>query len=78
MKSKNNQQQAPAMVQGKATEELKKRAQDSSLIVNASAGEYEGTIASQTKTTRELPEGFKQAADVKMAGEEKAGRSSRR
>ncbi len=70
MKSKNNQQQAPAMVQGKATEELKKRAQDSSLIVNASAGETHGTIESQTKTTRELPEGFKQAADVEMAGEE--------
>ncbi len=66
------------MIEDKATEKLKKRAQDLGLIVNASAGENESTIESQTKTTRELPEGFKQAADVEMAGEEKAGRSSRR
>ncbi len=70
MKDENNQQQSPAMVEDKATEELKKRAQDLGLIVNASAGETQGTIESQTKTTRELPEGFKQAADVEMAGEE--------
>ena len=66
------------MIEDKATEKLKKRAQDLGLIVNASAGENEGAIESQAKTTRELPEGFKQAADVKMAGEEKAGRSNRR
>ncbi len=58
------------MIEDKAREKLKKRAQDLGLIVNASAGETHGTIESQTKTTRELPEGFKQAADVEMAGEE--------
>ncbi|MDQ3257038.1 MAG: hypothetical protein M3R15_24625 [Acidobacteriota bacterium] len=62
------------MIEDKATEKLKKRAQDSGLIVNASAGENESTIESQTKTTRKLPEGFKQAADVEMAGEEKGGK----
>jgi hypothetical protein len=62
------------MIEDKATEKLKKRAQDAGLIVNASAGENESTIESQTKTTRELPEGFKQAADVEMAGEEKGGK----
>ncbi len=35
MEDKNNQQQSPAMVEDKATEELKKRAQDLGLIVNA-------------------------------------------
>ncbi len=62
------------MIEDKATEKLKKRAQDLGLIVNASAGENESTIASQTKTTRELPEGFKQAADVEMAGKEEGSR----
>ncbi|MBA3715172.1 MAG: hypothetical protein H0W76_22380 [Pyrinomonadaceae bacterium] len=62
------------MIEDKATEKLKKRAQDAGLIVNASAGENESTIESQTKTTRELPEGFKQAADVEMAGEDEGSR----
>ena len=62
------------MIEDKATEKLKKRAQDLGLIVNASAGENESTIESQTKTTRELPEGFKQAADVEMAGENEGGK----
>ncbi len=62
------------MIEDKATEKLKKRAQDLGLIVNASAGENESTIESQTKTTRELPEGFKQAADVEMAGEGEGSR----
>ncbi len=62
------------MIEDKATEKLKKRAQDLGLIVNASAGENEGAIESQTNTTRELPEGFKQAADVEMAGEEEGSR----
>jgi hypothetical protein len=41
MKGKNNQREprlAPSMVEDKATEELKKRAQDLGLIVNAGAG----------------------------------------
>ncbi len=62
------------MIEDKATEKLKKRARDAGLIVNASAGENESTIESQTKTTRELPEGFKQAADVEMAGEDEGSR----
>jgi hypothetical protein len=40
MKDKNNQQQPPlssSMVEDKATEKLKKRAQDLGLIVNAAA-----------------------------------------
>ncbi len=37
MKIKDNQQ-SPAMIGDKATEELKKRAQDAGLIVNAGAG----------------------------------------
>ena len=57
------------MIEDKATENLKKRAQDSGLIVNASAGEQQDTIASQTKTTHQLPEGFKQNADKEMADE---------
>lgn len=36
------------MIDDKATEKLKKRAQDLGLIVNASAGEKQGTIASPT------------------------------
>ncbi len=62
------------MIEDKATEKLKKRAQDSGLIVNAGAGDKQGTIESQTKTTLKLPEGFKQAADIEMAGEEKGGK----
>ena len=41
MKSKNNQQESqlsPSMVEDKFTEELKKRAQDVGLIVNAGEG----------------------------------------
>ncbi len=41
MKSKDNQQ-SPAMVGDKATEELKKRAQDAGLIVNAGASKPTG------------------------------------
>jgi hypothetical protein len=51
MKDENYQQQSPAMVEDKATEELKKRAKDLGLIVNADAGGDEGTIESQTETT---------------------------
>ncbi len=61
------------MIEDKATEKLKKRAQDSGLIVNASDGETQDTIASQTRTTRKLPEGFRQDADEKMAGEKEGG-----
>jgi len=62
------------MIEDKATEKLKKRAQDSGLIVNAGVGEQQGTIASQTRTTRKLPEGFKQDADEEMAGEQEGGK----
>ncbi len=61
------------MIEDKATEKLKKRAQAAGLIVNAGAGEKQGTIASQTKITRQLPEGFKQNADEEMAGEDEGG-----
>ena len=72
MKDENNQQQSSAMVEGKATEELKKRAQDLGLIVNASAGENESTIESQTKTTRKLDRSVKRDADDQIAGKQKA------
>lgn len=36
------------MIDDKATEKLKKRAQDLGLIVNASASEKQGSIAKQT------------------------------
>ena len=62
------------MIEDKATEKLKKRAQDAGLIVNAGAGEEGGTIASQTKVTRQLPEGFKQNADEEMADEKEGGK----
>jgi len=62
------------MIEDKATEKLKKRAQDSGLIVNADAGEQQDTIASQTKTTQQLPEGFKQNADEEMADEKEGGK----
>ncbi|MDQ3255760.1 MAG: hypothetical protein M3R15_17990 [Acidobacteriota bacterium] len=60
------------MIEDKATEKLKKRAQDLGLIVNA--GETQGTIASQTKTTRHLDEHFKQDADEEMADEREGGK----
>ncbi len=62
------------MIEDKATEKLKKRAQDAGLIVNAGAGEQQDTIASQTKITRQLPEGFKQNADEEMADEKEGGK----
>ncbi len=62
------------MIEDKATEKLKKRAQDSGLIVNAGVGGKEGTIESQTKTTRHLDEHFKQDANEEMAGEKEDAR----
>ncbi len=62
------------MIEDKATEKLKKRAQDSGLIVQQGAGEQQGTIAAQTRTTRQLPEGFKQNADEEMVGKKKGGK----
>ena len=62
------------MIEDKATEELKKRAQDSGLIVNAGADEQQDTIASQTNATRPLPEGFKQNAEEEMAGKQEDAR----
>ena len=70
MKNMNNQHQSPAMVEDKATEELKKRAQDLGLIVNA--GEKQGTIGAQTKTTRKLDRSVKRDADDQIAGKQKA------
>ncbi len=70
MKDENNQQQSPAMVEDKATEESKKRAQDLGLIVNA--GEKQGTIESQTKTTRKLDRSVKRDAEDQIAGKQKA------
>jgi hypothetical protein len=40
------------MIDDKATEKLKKRAQDLGLIVNASAGAKQSTSASQTITSK--------------------------
>jgi hypothetical protein len=57
------------MIEDKATEKLKKRAQDAGLIVNAGADEQQDTIAAQTKVTRKLDEHFTQNADEEMAGE---------
>ncbi len=62
------------MIEDKATEKLKKRAQDLGLIVNADAGEEQGTIESQTRTTRHLDEHFKQDADKEMTGEGEGAR----
>ena len=68
MKTKNNQQQSPSMVEDEATEKLKKRLQDIGLIVNAGADQKHGTIASQTKTTRKLDRTVRRAAEDQMAG----------
>ncbi len=73
MMSRDNQQ-SPAMVEDKATEKLKKRAQDLGLIVNADAGEKPDTIESQTKTTRQLDRTVKRDADEEMAGKKKGGK----
>jgi hypothetical protein len=62
--------QAPAMVEDKAIERLKKRAQDLGLIVNA--GQKRGTVASQTKTTRKLDLSVKQNADDQMTIKKRA------
>ncbi len=60
------------MIEDKATEKMKKRARDSGLIVDTSAGEKHGTIASQTKTTRKLDRTVKRDAEAQMAGKKKA------
>ena len=73
MKSKDNQRQTPAVVEDEAAEGLKKRAQDLGLIVNAGAGHERGTVASQTKTTVNLDQDVKRAADEQMAGGKKGG-----
>jgi len=72
MKTKNNQQQSPSMVEDEATEKLKKRLLDIGLIVNAGADQKHGTIASQTKTTRKLDRSVKRDADDQIAGKQKA------
>ena len=59
------------MIEDKATEKLKKRAQDLGLIVNASADEKPGTIASQTATTRRLNEAFRKATEAEQQGGKK-------
>ncbi len=62
------------MIEDKATEKLKKRAQDFGLIVNANAGEKQGTIESQTETTRKLNGSVKRIADGEMAGKKRGGK----
>jgi hypothetical protein len=53
------------MIDDKATEKLKKRAQDLGLIVNASAGAKQSTSSSQTATSK---------AKHSPAGSKKEGR----
>ncbi len=60
------------MIEDKATEKLKKRAQDAGLIVNADAGETQEAIAAQTKTTRQLDRTVKRDAEDQMARKKKA------
>ena len=60
------------MIEDKATEKLKKRAQDLGLIVNA--GEEQGTIATQTKTTRRLDQTVKRDAEDQMARKKKGNK----
>ncbi len=62
------------MIEDKATEKLKKRAQDLGLIVNADAGEKQGTIESQTAITQKLDSSVKWTADGEMAGKKRGGR----
>ncbi len=62
------------MIEDKATEKLKKRAQDLGLIVQQGADGDEGTIASQTKTTRQLDRTVKRDAEEEMACEKKGGK----
>ncbi len=59
------------MIEDKATEKLKKRAQDLGLIVNAGADQKSGTIYSQTKTTKKLDRTVKRSADDQMAGKKR-------
>ena len=60
------------MIEDKATEKLKKRAQDLGLIVNA--GEKQGTIESQTAITQKLDSSVKWTADGEMAGKKRGGK----
>ncbi len=60
------------MIEDKATEKLKKRAQDAGLIVNAGAGEEGGTVESQTKTTQPLDRTVKRDTEDQMARKKKA------
>jgi hypothetical protein len=62
------------MIEDKATEKLKKRAQDAGLIVNASADEKQGTIESQTKSTQTLDRTVKRDAEDQMADQKKGGK----
>jgi hypothetical protein len=62
------------MIEDKATEKLKKRAQDLGLIVNAGADEKQGTIESQTAITQKLDSSVKWTADGEMAGKKRGGR----
>ncbi len=62
------------MIEDKATEKLKKRAQDLGLIVNAGADEKQGTIESQTAITQKLDSSVKRIADGEMAGKKRGTR----
>jgi len=62
------------MIEDKATEKLKKRAQDLGLIVNAGADEKQGTIESQPAITQKLDSSVKWTADGEMAGKKRGGK----
>jgi hypothetical protein len=68
------QEERKAMIEDKATEKLKKRAQDLGLIVNAGADEKQGTIESQTAITQKLDSSVKWTADGEMAGKKRGGK----
>ena len=54
---------------GERLQEMRQSVADGDdLLERSKTGVEEDTTAAQTKITRELPEGFKQAADAKMAG----------
>ena len=60
---------------GETLQELRQAVADGDdLLERSKAGLDEGTIESQSKTTGELHEGYKQAADVEMAGEDEGSK----
>ena len=60
---------------GERLQEMRQSVADGDdLLERSRAGGAEGTTAAQTKITRELSEGFKQAAEAKMAGGDEGGK----